>query len=76
MRLNYANPSTQNKLKKKFVNEKESKIYSKSLEIKVMCIKLKHNFNKQNILLDNESIKIIDNIIENALSINNIINSK
>ena len=75
MKVNFARPP-RNKRFKDFENEKEARIYSKSLEIKVMCIKLKHNFNKQNILLDNDSIKIIDGIIENALSINNFINSK
>ena len=59
---------------KKLLSNNDKKIIDNSAQIKLSCSKIKHIFNKQNILLEKDVLKEIDNIIENATKITNIIN--
>jgi len=59
---------------KKILTNNEKKIIDNSIQIKLSCSKIKHIFNKQNILLEKDVLQEIDNIIENATIITNIIN--
>lgn len=64
----------QKKKYKKILTNNEKKIIDNSIQIKLSCSKIKHIFNKQNILLNQDVLQEIDNIIENATKITNIIN--
>ena len=59
---------------KKLLSNNDKKIIDNSIQIKLSCSKIKHIFNKQNILLEKDVLQEIDNIIENATNISNIIN--
>ena len=59
---------------KKLLSNNDKKIIDNSAQIKLSCSKIKHIFNKQNILLEKDVLQEIDNIIENATKINHIIN--
>ena len=59
---------------KKLLSNNDKKIIDNSIQIKLSCSKIKHIFNKQNILLEKDVLQEIDNIIENATKITNIIN--
>lgn len=64
----------QKKKYKKILTNNERKVVDNSAQIKLSCSKIKHIFNKQNILLNQDVLQEIDNIIENATNISNIIN--
>lgn len=59
---------------KKLLSNNDKKVIDNSAQIKLSCSKIKHIFNKQNILLNQDVLQEIDNIIENATKITNIIN--
>lgn len=59
---------------KKLLSNNDKKVIDNSAQIKLSCSKIKHFFNKQNILLNQDVLQEIDNIIENATKITNIIN--
>lgn len=59
---------------KKLLSNNDKKVIDNSAQIKLSCSKIKHIFNKQNILLNQDVLKEIDNIIESATKITNIIN--
>ncbi len=59
---------------KKLLSNNDKKVIDNSAQIKLSCSKIKHIFNKENILLNQDVLKEIDNIIENATKITNIIN--
>ena len=64
----------QKKKYKKILTNNERKVVDNSAQIKLSCSKIKHICNKQNILLNQDVLEEIDNIIENATKITNIIN--
>ena len=59
---------------KKLLSNNDKKVIDNSAQIKLSCSKIKHIFNKENILLNQDVLKEIDNIIESATKITNIIN--
>lgn len=59
---------------KKLLSNNDRKVVDNSAQIKLSCSKIKHIFNRENILLNQDVLKEIDNIIENATKITNIIN--
>lgn len=59
---------------KKLLSNNDKKVIDNSAQIKLSCSKIKHIFNKKNILLNQDVLKEIDNIIESATKITNIIN--